>query len=402
MSTRTFLRRTILGGTGLLALLAATASAGVYDLAGGRLETSGVLFAGPAVDAVPADRPFSFDEESFTLKASDWALAGGLPDFGGAGAEVSGSGAVRPALILAAAPESADIPTLVTELLPAGFVYPEVTGLETPGPGKVAVPPSGMAGFAMGPTGMSTVLVGEPEGADGWASAGTTALSYVRPHVNVQMTLSLGMPGSPAGDGFEGGGLDSSARLAVGHRTRVHSSQVGSRTSQFGNLPPPTPPQEPETAVATGLDLGILPTFLSQMGLNVSVVVSRGAETGDLNLSLVGTSGVPTDWAPGQPPTDNPVGVPVNPLAQGPGPAFNFSSSSVSGGGLGAGFFGAFGPFGPQPFPIFPEPGPTPITPEGPGGEGEEPVIPEPATLLLVAGGAVGVLLGRRGGSRSA
>lgn len=394
MSKRTTIGRIAPAAAALLAVLAATAGAGTYNRAPDRAVPAETMeLGGETTPPVPPEAL------ALSLEASAWALSGGMPDFGETDSADAALPADRVGLILAAPAEA--VPEAVADVLPAGFVYPDLSGLESAGRGKVAVPPAEMAAFALAPAGVGRVLIGRPEGVDGWENATETAISYIRPHVNVQMILSLGRQGGGTGaDGFEGSGFDPSARLAVSHRTRVHSAEVASKTSQFGHAPRPTPPAESQTAVAAGVDLGILPTFLAQMGMNVSLVVSRGEETGDLNLSLVGTSELPTDWSPGETPRDFPAGVAANPLQQPPVPGFGFVTRSVAGGGLPFEFPGFVFPE-PPPFPIFPEPGPTPIFPEEPGdGNGDEPVIPEPATLMLMATGAIGAWLGRRRRSR--
>ena len=126
-----------------------------------------------------------------------------------------------------------------------------------------------------------------------------------------------------------------------------------------------------------GLDLGVLPTFLSQMGLSISVVAARGRETGNTTVALVGTTELPVDWAPRERPYNHPQGLTVDSLV------------GVGGGGE-YGFGGAGGGGGSGP-PGTPPNSPTPPTPVNPN----PPPVPEPATLALL-GGALAVALARR------
>jgi len=260
----------------------------------------------------------------------------------------------------------------------ASFAYPEVSGLSQSDKDERAVPYGNTALLVLGPGGFGRIMTGRPPAAmENWTQATETAISYVRPHVNVQMMLALEAPGGAAAPSeFEGPGLASHAYLAIDHETRVNSLDVGASTPQFGRRPAPTPVDEPQTAVAVGLDLGLLPTFLSQMGVSVSIVASRGQETGSTRLALVGTMELPVDWVPRERPYQHPVGLPVNPLgitsAFAPSYPGGMASSSIGGG-------------------------------DGGGGEGEkEPLIPitpvpEPGTLALVGSALAAILAaGRR------
>lgn len=253
----------------------------------------------------------------------------------------------------------------------ATFVYPEATGLAGVGTDGRAVPLGDARNLAMGPAGYGGIMTGRPSaGIANWSHANQTAISYIRPHVNVQMMFALEVPGtSPAGS-FEGPGMESHAYLAVEHETKVDSADLGQHTEQFGARPPVRPVDEPQTAVAAGIDLGLLPTFLSQMGMSVSVVASRGDETGNLRIALVGTTELPVDWAPRERPYQHPVGQSVEPtylasVPPGQYPTGNVGGHSFPGGG------------GDKP--------PTPIRP-----------VPEPATLVMVLGAAVVALVRRR------
>ena len=261
----------------------------------------------------------------------------------------------------------------------ASFTYPEVTGLSQSDKDERAVPYGNTALLALGPGGFGRVMTGRPLAAmDNWTSATETSLSYARPHVNVQMMLALEAQGGAAASRFEGPGLASHAYLAIDHETRVNSADIGANTTQFGRPPAPMPADEPQTAVMVGLDLGLLPTFLAQMGVSVSVVASRGEVSGNTRVALVGTAELPVDWVPQERPYQHPLGLPINPLGA-TSALGTYSAGGLAGnetpGGDGGG---------------------------GGGGGGEEPLIPitpipEPGTLALLGSALAAILAaGRR------
>jgi hypothetical protein len=195
------------------------------------------------------------------------------------------------------------------------------------------------------------------------------------------MMLAFQASGAAEAGGFEGPGFDSRALLSIANRTRVDSAELGTRTDSFGYLAgAPLSSDEPQATVAVGLDLGILPTFLSQMGLNVSIVASQGSRSGDLTVALVGTTELPVDWIPREHPEAHPTGIGRDPMVGLAGETFVLQSSSVGGGFRGGG--GGVTPFTPV----------TPIIPVIP----VVPVIPEPTTLALLASALALAALRRR------
>jgi hypothetical protein len=204
-----------------------------------------------------------------------------------------------------------------------------------------------------------------------WTDAGETSISYIRPHVNVEMMLSLEMPGGNRPADFEGPGFEPHAYLDIDHQTRVNSADIGASTSQFGGHPTSQPVDEPQTAVSVGLDLGLLPTFLAQMGMSLSVVVSHGQDTGDTRVALVGTTELPVDWIPREQPIQHPKGLGQLPL----------EGSEIAQ----PGYLSGIGSGNPPASP----PGSPPLTPIF-------PVVPEPATLVLLACGAASILARRK------
>lgn len=243
----------------------------------------------------------------------------------------------------------------------ASLQAPRVTGLADLGSGGRSVPLGDTTFFSMGPGGFGGVMTGRPAGGiENWSHINRTAISYIRPSVNVQMMLAVEVPGTEPAGRFEGPGLEPHAYLAIDRQTKVDSADIGASTPRFGRRPTPIPTDEPQTAVTAGLDLGLLPTFLSQMGVGISVVASRGRETGNLRVALVGTAELPVDWAPRERPYQHPVGLARDPILAA-SVETHYPSGGVSGGG----------PPGPGPGG-----GPTPIAPTP---------VPEPGTLAALA-----------------
>jgi len=273
-----------------------------------------------------------------------------------------------------AVPGVAAAPQVPAEL--ASFRFPDVTGLGDLGSGGRDVPLGDTTYFSMGPGGFSGAMSGRPVGGiENWSHVTRTAISYIRPSVNVQMMLAFEVPGVAPVNDFEGPGMEPRAYLAIDRQTKVDSANIGASTPRFGRRATPIPPDEPQTAVAAGLDLGLLPTFLSQMGIAISVVASRGTETGNLRVALVGTAELPVDWAPRERPYQHPVGLAQHPILAASA-AWNYPSGGISsrrppGGGNGG---------GPTPTPIIPTP------------------IPEPTMLAGLAAATIALLLRRRRG----
>jgi len=267
-------------------------------------------------------------------------------------------------------PAPAGPPAVPAELV--SYAYPESPGgLSDLGSGGRDVPLGDARYFNTAPGGYGTVLSGRPPGGlENWSHVTRTAISYIRPNVNVQMMLALDVSGNPGLAEFEGPGFTPKALLAIDRNTELRSADIGAQTVQFGRPTPPVPTGEPQTAVAAGLDLGLLPTFLAQMGMGVSVVASRGQESGDLRVALVGTTELPVDWTPIERPYQHPSGQ-GQPLLALEGPWYYPSGGIGEGGGN-----GEDGGGGVEFIPITP--------------------VPEPATLLILAGGAAGFLLRRR------
>ncbi|MCX5684258.1 MAG: PEP-CTERM sorting domain-containing protein [Planctomycetota bacterium] len=265
---------------------------------------------------------------------------------------------------------------------PFGHVFQAVKGLVGSDQDERAVPLGSTAVMGLNPGGFGRVMSGRPLGTMGsWSDAAETSISYIRPHVNAQMVVALEFPGTNRAANFEGLGIQPRAYLDIEHLAKIDAADLGTTSDRFGRRPSGPQSNEPETAVAVGLDLGILPTFLSQMGLSVSLVATRGQETGGTRLALVGTTELPVDWRPHERPIDHPRGMSVEPIE-------SYSSSVAASYGNGAVPTGGT---------------PQSINPGGGGGGGGGPIpiaptppVPEPATMALLGSALVALLAGRR------
>jgi len=263
------------------------------------------------------------------------------------------------------------------------FYRPDVSGLVGSDADERSVPLGSTAMMELNPGGFGRVMSGRPLGKmDSWSAAAETSISYVRPHINAQMVVALEFPANHRSADFEGMGIQPRAYLDVEHFVRIDAADLGSTSDRFGHRQTPPPSDEPETAVAVGLDLGILPTFLSQMGMSISLVATHGQETGGTRIALVGTTELPVDWRPHERPIQHPMGFVINPIESEVGAVEHYSGSgggvpgsnvpgTVSGGGGGS-----------------PPGGPIPIKPL--------PPVPEPATMTLLGGALVAFLTARR------
>jgi hypothetical protein len=110
------------------------------------------------------------------------------------------------------------------------------------------------------------------------------------------------------------------------------------------------------------------------MGVSVSVVVSRGQQTGDSRVALVGATELPIDWSPREHPMQYPHGVAQQPTQDGTGYGAAFSANGLGGSSNSV----------PHATPVVTGTAPTPIAP-----------VPEPATLTLLGMAAAGVLAAR-------
>ena len=272
------------------------------------------------------------------------------------------------------APIAANLMAYLTDL-----AVGDVKGLVGSDLDEGAVPLGSTAVMGLGPGGFGRIMTGRPLGRmDSWADAAETSISYIRPHVNAQMVVALEIRGTQRPADFEGLGIQPRAYLDVAHYARIEAADLGATSDRFGRRVAPPPVDEPQTALAVGLDLGILPTFLSQMGLSLTLVASRGRETGDTRLALVGTTELPVDWRPRERPIWHPVGLETSPSYSGV-PSGGIPGGGGGGGGGGWGGGGGGGGGGGE--------GPTPITPT--------PPVPEPATLALVGGALAASMAGR-------
>ncbi|MDK1030429.1 MAG: PEP-CTERM sorting domain-containing protein [Planctomycetia bacterium] len=235
----------------------------------------------------------------------------------------------------------------------------------------------------LGPTGSFTIRRGMPPAQVArWRDLGETNISYIRPHANVQVLLNITLPSLSAPGDFQFSDLKTHAVMNMNHDPRVDSRRLGRRESLFGGSGVKRDKPRVATALAGGIDIGLLPTFLTQMGINLGLAISRDEESGATEVALVATTEVATDWIPTEIPEMHPRHNPV-PLVTATGQAAQrFGSGSFAG----TRRIRERRPRGPQ------EPPPIPLEPE----PEEPPVIPEPATAVTLLIGAAALFLKRR------
>jgi len=353
----------------ILYLLVATSAAWAAPHAG-MMSTAAIDFPGFCSPVAPAT-------ETARLRLTDPCVAAGQCAPGLMISMADTAAAIKPPtpLVYHAVGEE---PSPVTQIGP--FSFPNANGLVASDSDERAVPWGSTSMMGLNPGGFGRVMSGRPLGKmDSWSSAAETSISYIRPHINAQMVVALEFPGNHHSTDFEGLGIQPRAYLDIEHFSRIDAADIGSNSDRFGRRQAPPPTNESETAVAVGLDLGILPTFLSQMGLSVSLVVTHGNETGGTRVALVGTTELPVDWRPHEKPIQHPTGFAANPIE---------SYSSVP-----AGYTAGSGVPGSSV--------PGEAVPGGGGGGGSTPIapappVPEPATLALLGSALVAVLTGRR------
>lgn len=332
----------------------------------------GLLALAPAVRAAPHTGTvcvMSLDLQTHSAPPAQVKETAGLcltlPAAGSGGPAGSLNAVEPPSMVVFHAPHpmapiAADLMARLTEQ-----AVGDVNGLVGSDKDEGAVPLGTTAVMGLSPGGFGRVMTGRPLGRmENWADAAETSISYIRPHVNAQMVVALEIPGTQQPAGFEGLGIQPRAYVDVAHYTRIDAADMGATSGRFGRRVAPPPVDEPQTALAVGLDLGILPTFLSQMGLSLTLVASRGQETGDTRLALVGTTELPVDWRPRERPIQHPAGLAAYPVESYSGTPPVFRGGGVSN-------------------HDFPPPPPPP------------PPVPEPATLALVGSALAASMAGR-------
>ena len=238
--------------------------------------------------------------------------------------------------------------------------------------------------LSLGPSAFALVRSGRPTGdAIKWSHSTETALSYVRPHRNLQMAIQIDTEGGRA-EAISESMMGTSAELVDNLRVELDSKEMLLYSAAFGRMSE-APGRRKTVAgrvVALGVDMGLLPAVLAECGISATVVVGVSENPGPF-LSVVTNVEVP-DERPQQDFTESFYRQPM---------VFDISPSSrnvgFGGGGLATEEEVPFGEFGGG----------------NGGGNGGEPgrvkakieivPVPEPSTMLLLGAGAA-LLAARR------
>jgi len=205
-----------------------------------------------------------------------------------------------------------------------------------------------------------------PAGVARWQQTTQTALSYVRPHRNLQLIVNMHAAGG-ADDQLSGQLVETEVQLVDDLSVQADSRNVGvTASASYGwrEAARSSDKTTPGRMLAFGLDLGLLPAVLGDVGMSVTVAVGETSNPGPFisvatNLEL---------------PSERPREELLESLYQ---PVTDVMSSNPAWSQIGfnSGFAGDSSdvPFTPE----FPEE-PIPIIPQA---------VPEPATMLLLAAG---------------
>lgn len=242
--------------------------------------------------------------------------------------------------------------------------------------------------LGLGPKTFTVLRSGRPSGGlEQWSHATETSLSYVQPRRHLEFVVKFfGESNAERTDSLSDSPLRSQVQLIDDLHVDVDSSNMRARSSTYGQIETTGASKEPPAGrmLAVGLDLGLLPAVVGNLGLNSALLIGRSSNPGlyvGLAMNVEFPSDRGTQGAPDvayRPPYDVGSGG-----AEGPG--LNFGGGGLGTGNV-SGATGAATNNGANGGEI-----PISLTPTG-------PEVPEPGTLLLVAAGGAWLAARRRAG----
>jgi len=150
--------------------------------------------------------------------------------------------------------------------------------------------------LSLGPSAFALLRSGRPTGgAIKWSHSTETALSYVRPHRNVQVAIQIDSEGGRA-DAISEPMVGTSTEFVDNLRVELDSKEMLPYSAAFGRMAE-TPGRRKTVAgrvVALGIDMGLLPAVLAECGISATVVVGVSENPGPF-LSLVTNVEVPDE-----------------------------------------------------------------------------------------------------------
>jgi len=295
-----------------------------------------------------------------------------------AGQELSGGS--RPGLAHPASAVSLDLPALAAEpskaaaLESAGALPDSTTGRPT----------DDFSYLGLGPKAFAIMRSGRPSGGlEQWSHASETSLSYVQPRRHLEFVARFfGENKEERGDSLSKAPIGSQEQLVDNLHVDVDSADLSLRSQEYGRIAKAEHKEPPSgRMLAIGLDLGLLPAVVGNLGLNSELIIGRSSNPG-FYLGLATNVEFPAERGSSQGEPGQAVRTPYD---IGGGGGFGGGGLSVSSGGGGGGGSPPGGGGGTS------------------GGGGTPPYIPltptpEPGTLVLVAFGSAWLVGRRRAG----
>ena len=238
--------------------------------------------------------------------------------------------------------------------------------------------------LGLGPKMFALLRSGRPAGGlEQWSHSSETSLAYVQPYRQLEFVVKFfGEPKAGSGDSMSEAPVGSEEQLVDNLHVDVDSLNMTLRSQEYGRINTRPEHKEPPSGrmVAIGLEMGLLPAVVGNLGLNSEVIIGRSSNPG-FYVGLATNVGFPAER--GSDRGDRDVDYK---------PPYDFSSSAGAGGGMnfGAGDVSGTGPLGGGTGGTAGGTPVTPITPITP--------TPEPGTLLLVAMGGAWLAARRRAG----